>query len=135
MRAVIHFILRHLHPHPVGQEADGLHVVQVFYAADKGDHVPPCPAAEAVEGLVLGVDGKGRGLFGVEGAQPGEIAAPPAQLYIAADDLFRIAAVFQFIQKTFRQHDRSPPCSFLYLPPAHIPQGLGMKNSSNTATQ
>ena len=97
--AVVPGVFRHLHPGPLGQKTDGLHVVQILDAADEIDDIAARLTAEAVEGLVFRVDGKGGGFFAVEGAQPRKGAAPPPQVDIAADDLLDIAAVFQLLQK------------------------------------
>ena len=109
--AVVARILRHLHTGSLRQQPHRLHVVQVFDAADKVDDIAGSTAAEAEEGLGIGVDGKGGGLFAVERAKPRKGASPPPQVDIAAHHLLNIAAVFQLLQKLVGQHTLSPPFS------------------------
>ena len=64
----------------------------------------PGTAAKAIEGLVFGINGEGRGLFVVEGAKTKQVFAAALQTHIAADHRFNITAKAQFFNKTVGQH-------------------------------
>ncbi len=106
--AVVHRPFRDSHPGPLRQTPHRLHIVQVLNLLHKGDGVPTGPAAEAVEGLCIRVDGEGGGLFRVEGAEPGEVLAPPPQLDIPPNHLLDVGVVLQFVEEGLRQHVTTP---------------------------
>ena len=67
--------------------ADGLGKGDVLDLLDEGEDVAGDSAAEAVEVLAAGVDGKRRRLFAMEGTEPGVVLrAGFAQLDVFADD-------------------------------------------------
>ena len=135
---VLQGALRHRHPGLAGQLPHRVQVIQVLDLPQEGDGVPPCPAAEAVEGLGIGVDGEGRGLFRMEGAEAGEVLAPAAELDIPPDDLLNVGIVFQLVEKRFRDHGPSLLSSGSRPAPfsrGYLPQGFGMKISSKVAMQ
>ncbi len=71
----------------LGDGANGLRKGDVLDFLDEGEDVSGDSAAEAVEELAAGVDGKRRRFFAVEGTKTGVVLGPGfAQLYIFADD-------------------------------------------------
>src|SRR5699024_16189 len=81
---------------------------------DKGDDVPSCPAAKAVEALGLGVDVKRRGLFVVEGAQAAVQPALPLELDITAHHLDDVAAADQLFNVFVWYHSGKLPCLMVF---------------------
>ena len=71
---------------PVGQEADGVHEIEVVHGPDEGDGVARLLAAEAVVEALLGVDAEGGRLLGVEGAQPAPAPADLLERGMLADE-------------------------------------------------
>ena len=65
---------RQLQPAAVRQQLDRLHILQIFDAADEGNHIASRSASEAVERLILRIDIKRRALFRVEGTQSHQVA-------------------------------------------------------------
>ena len=70
----------------VGQEAHGVDEVEVVHGPHEADGVARLLAAEAVVDPVLGVDAEGRGLLGVEGAQPAPAPAHLLEQGVLADE-------------------------------------------------
>ena len=96
---IVRAVQRHHDACPVAKEAHGLHIVEVFDAADEVDHLAARPAAEAIVALVFGIDGERGRFFVMERAQPDQILAAPPQLDVAGNDLLDVAAGTQLLQE------------------------------------
>ena len=78
-------------PGPLGQSADRGGEVDPLVFHDKFEDAPAGPAAEAVVGLLLGADVKGRGLLAVEGAGGAPTGPGALEGEVAADDFNDVA--------------------------------------------
>ena len=107
--------LRHLHPRPLGQQAHRVGKGQVLHLHDKGDHPASLAAAEAVVDLLIRRDGKGGGLFVVEGAQAPQVVPLLGQVDVGGHHVGDLAAGHQLVDKLFRDR-HSPPSFRLCLP-------------------
>ena len=110
------------------QELHRLDILEVLGPHDKADGIAAGSAAEAVEGLALGVDHKGRGLFRMEGTEPFEIASRSFEQDIGGNQRFDVTPLFEFLQKTIRYHGAA---SFL---PDQSCQNFGISSSSHSDT-
>ena len=72
--AVVHIVFRHLQPGPVGQKANGFHVIEIFNFADEGDHISACMTAEAIKGAVIRIDVERGRFFSVKRTKPHKIS-------------------------------------------------------------
>jgi len=79
-------LLGDLDPDLGGELSHGLGEGEVLHAHQEGDRRSAGVAAEALEALALGVDDEGRGLLGVEGAEPLVIAARRTEAHEATDE-------------------------------------------------
>ena len=102
------FLLRDLHPGPLGQKPDSIREGEVFNVHDEVDNAAALFAAEAVIDLLVRRDGEGAGLFTVEGAQAEQVAALAGQLYVTAYHVHNITAGGQLVHKALGKcHGRS----------------------------
>ena len=91
---VVAFLLRHLHPHPTGEELHRLREGQVLDLHDEIDDAAALAAAEAVIDLLVRRHGERRGLFAVERTQAEQVrAAFFGQAHIGGDHIDNIIAV------------------------------------------
>ena len=81
---------RERHPGPLGQEPDGLREVEPVVALEELEGVAPGVAAEAVEDAELRVDGEGRRLLLVEGAEALPALAGPLEGDVGADEVHEV---------------------------------------------
>ena len=94
------FLLRNLHPRPLGQKPHSVREREIFNVHDEVDDAAAFFTAEAIEDLFVRRDGKGAVFFVVEGTQAEQVAALPGQLHIAAHHVHDIVPGGQFIHKT-----------------------------------
>ena len=130
-RRVVHLVLRHRHPRPVGQEFDGVEIVEIFDFFDEGDDVSARAAAEAVKGRGFGIEIERGGLFPMKGAKPHEIAPPPFETDIRGNDALDVAAVQQLLQKRLRQRH---PITSAHAPGRGRSRGMGYTGKKHRIT-
>ena len=96
---LVHVPLGELHPGPLGQEADGVHIGQVFQLHHKGDDPPALAAAKAVVELSVRQHVEGGGFLPMEGAQA-PVAAPfGCKSDIVGNHIHDVAPCHQLVQK------------------------------------
>jgi len=81
-----------LHPRPIREQLERLAEIDAFDLLDELEEVTAFVAAMAVPDLAFGTHGEGRRLFGVERAQPGELATGSMEADVPADHLDQIEA-------------------------------------------
>ena len=93
------------HPGPLGQQLDGLDVVDAVDPLGKAHRVAARAAAKAVEALGVRVDVERGGLLAVEGAQPAVEPALPLELDIIAHQLHDVGAAGQLFNVFVWDHN------------------------------
>lgn len=81
-----------------------------IFFTDKADHVAAGVAPKAVVKVGLGVDGKGRGLFLVEGTEAHVVAPLLLELHaVGLDDRFEVMGFLDRLDLLFRYfHEKAP---------------------------
>ena len=95
-------LARHLQPQAAGEVLDRLHEVHVLVLHEKADGGAVGPAAEAVVELLLGADGEGGRLLGVEGAAGDELAPGLLQRHVVADHVDDVDAGEELVDEVLR---------------------------------
>ncbi len=86
------------YPGAFGQHLLGLgKIAALFLHNEREDVAAGAAGAEAVPGLLVGIDEKGAVLLAVEGAQPLEAFAGTAELGVLADDLYDVYFLLDFV--------------------------------------
>src|SRR6266849_6480594 len=92
-------LLGQLHSGAIGKDAHGLGKGQAVLAHEEAESITAHPAAEAVEDATLGIDGEGRSLLGMEGAEPFPVLAGLLQVHEAAHELDDVHARADLVEE------------------------------------
>ena len=92
-------ILRHSHPRALRQKLDGFDIIEIFDAPDKGNHIAPRTAAEAIKRLGIGVDDKRRRFFRMKRTKRLFSAALAAQRHIGSNHIFNVALLQKLLNE------------------------------------
>src|SRR5439155_13860615 len=83
----------------LGQRADGLGEAEPVVAHEEPEGIAAGVTAEAMEDAALGIDGEGRGLLGMEGAEPLPVLAGALEVHELADQLHDVQARADFVEE------------------------------------
>src|SRR5437660_286494 len=86
-------------PRAITRPGDGLGEAEPVVAHEEPEGIAAGVTAEAMEDAALGIDGEGRGLLGMEGAEPLPVLAGTLEVHELADQLHDVQARADFVEE------------------------------------